>query len=55
MRHGKSFVKEENMPRSRIALYIFIALAASLLAYYNLVVEPHPQWPINLVHLLARH
>lgn len=49
------FVQEENMPGSRIVLYFFIAAAVSLIAYYNLANEPHPDWPINLVHLLARH
>jgi hypothetical protein len=43
------------MPRSRIVLYFFIAAAVSLIAYYNLANEPHPDWPINLIHLLARH
>jgi hypothetical protein len=40
---------------SRMALYIFIALIAMWGAYYLMVKEPHPFWPINLIHLLARH
>lgn len=43
------------MSRSRIALYFFIAFIALVIAYYNLVDEPKPEWPINLVHFLMRH
>lgn len=43
------------MTSSRLALYTFIALISVVIAYYILVQEPHPDWPINLVHLLARH
>lgn len=40
---------------SRIAIYLAIAAVAAVLAYYYLVREPHPDWPINPVHLLFRH
>ena len=40
---------------SRLTLYLLIALAAAVLAYCILVAEPPPGWPINLIHLLARH
>jgi hypothetical protein len=40
---------------SRLTLYIVIALTAVVIAYYILVREPLPDWPINLIHLLTRH
>ncbi|BCG47467.1 hypothetical protein GEOBRER4_n2301 [Citrifermentans bremense] len=43
------------MSRRRIALYLFIAFIALVIAYYNLVDEPQPEWPVNLVHFLMRH
>lgn len=43
------------MESSRMALYTFIALISMVVAYYILVREPPPDWPINLIHLLARH
>jgi len=43
------------MKPSRMALYIVIALIATVIAYYFLVQEPHPDWPINLIYLLTRY
>ncbi|WP_302054682.1 hypothetical protein [Geobacter sulfurreducens] len=43
------------MKPSRMALYIAIALLAALVAYAFLVKEPHPDWPINIIHMLFRH
>lgn len=43
------------MSRSRITLYLFIALICIVIAYYSLADEPHPEWPINLIHLVFRH
>ncbi len=43
------------MKPSRMALYFVIALIAVVIAYYLLAKEPHPDWPINLIHLLVRH
>ena len=43
------------MKPSRMALYIVIALIVAAIAYTVLVKEPHPDWPINLFHLLAEH
>lgn len=43
------------MNTSRMVLYLVLALIAALIAYYLLVKEPHPDWPINLIHLLTRH
>lgn len=39
----------------RIALYVVIALLATMTALYVLAREPHPDWPINLIYLLIRH
>lgn len=43
------------MKPSRMVLYFVIALLAVMIAYMALVREPHPDWPINLIHLLFRH
>jgi len=43
------------MKPSRMALYLFIAFIAAVIAYYILVQEPSPDWPINLIHLLSKH
>ncbi len=43
------------MKPSRMVLYLVIALLAVMMAYTFLVREPHPDWPINLIHLLFRH
>lgn len=43
------------MSRSRITLYVLIMLLCLVIAYYNLADEPHPEWPINVIHLLFRH
>lgn len=43
------------MKPSRMALYIVIALIATMVAYSVLVREPRPDRPINLIHLLAEH
>ncbi len=43
------------MKTSRMTLYMLIALIAVIVFYYVLANEPHPEWPINLIHLLARH
>ena len=43
------------MKPSRIALYTVIALTAAAIAYVVLAREPHPDWPINLIHLLGQH
>lgn len=47
--------RREAVSRRRIALYLFIAFIALVIAYYNLVDEPQPEWPVNLVHFLMRH
>lgn len=39
----------------RMALYAVIALIVLVIAYYLLAREPHPEWPINLIHLLFKH
>jgi hypothetical protein len=39
----------------RVAIYVFIALVAMVFFYYVLSKEPLPDWPINLIHLLAKH
>jgi len=39
----------------RLAFYVVIALVAIVLALYVLAREPHPDWPINLIHLLFKH
>jgi len=41
--------------RSKLLLYMFIALIASILTYVILVEEPSDCWPQNLIHLLVRH
>lgn len=43
------------MKPTRMALYLFIALIAMVVAYCLLAREPHPDWPINLIHLLVKH
>lgn len=43
------------MKPARIALYVLIALLAVMAALYVLTREPHPNWPINLIHLLFKH
>ncbi|WP_277603776.1 hypothetical protein [Geobacter benzoatilyticus] len=43
------------MKPARIALYVIVALFAVMIALYVLTREPHPDWPINLIHLLLRH
>ena len=43
------------MKPSRMALYMVIALIAVMISYYVLAKEPHPDWPINLIHLLTAH
>lgn len=43
------------MKTSRMTLYLFIALIAVIISYYVLANEPHPDWPINLIHLITRH
>ena len=43
------------MKPSRMAVYMAIALIAVVIAYCVLVQEPPLGWPINLIHLLARH
>ncbi|ADI85444.1 hypothetical protein [Geobacter sulfurreducens] len=43
------------MKTARIALYVLIALIAIMAALYVLTLEPHPDWPINLIHLLFKH
>jgi hypothetical protein len=43
------------MKPARIALYILIAAVAVVFFYYFLSKEPLPDWPINLIHLLAKH
>jgi hypothetical protein len=48
-------LRRKAVSKSRIALYFFIAFIALVIAYYNLVDEPKPEWPINLVHFLIRH
>jgi hypothetical protein len=39
----------------RVAVYVFVALVAMVFFYYVLSQEPLPDWPINLIHLLAKH
>lgn len=43
------------MKPSRIAFYAVIAIIATMIAYLVLAKEPPPGWPINLIHLLAKH
>jgi len=47
--------KEGRLSRSKIALYFLVALVSSAVAYCYLVDEPHPEWPVNLIHLISRH
>lgn len=47
--------RREPVSRSRITLYVFIAFIALVIAYYNLVDEPQPEWPVNLIHFICRH
>ncbi|WP_281282950.1 hypothetical protein [Geomonas ferrireducens] len=43
------------MSRLRITIYCIIAVAALFVGYLILAPEPHPDWPINLVHFLFKH
>lgn len=52
---GILYWEEETMKPSRITLYTVISLIAVIISYAILVREPPPDWPTNLVHLLARH
>jgi hypothetical protein len=47
--------RRESVSRSRITLYVFIAFIVLVIAYYNLVDEPQPEWPVNLIHFISRH
>jgi hypothetical protein len=46
---------EVPVKRWKLLLYTFVALIASILAYFFLVEEPSSDWPQNLIHLLVRH
>lgn len=43
------------MKVSRLVFYLALALLAIAVAFYALVKEPLPGWPINLIHLLFAH
>lgn len=43
------------MKPSRLAFYIALALLSLAVAFFLLVKEPPPDWPINLIHLLFKH
>ncbi len=47
--------KEVDVKKSRLALYVGIAILTFLTTFYLLAKEPPEGWPINLIHLLTRH
>jgi hypothetical protein len=47
--------KDDNVKKSRLALYVSIAILTFLAAFYLLAKVPPEGWPINLIHLLTRH